>query len=278
MNKEEAPRKCRNKPKNGGADEHQLAIDTEFLEAVADLQIAKVKQMLDAGQVNNGNVGNEDGLSSVHIAVKAIAHRKQPQEDMKLLDMLIENGAFADYPDNYGRRPINMGIDSAYHGAIVVDYLLKLVDKDGHRIVDLINYVHPITGRTVLHDTAWAGNNAVMEMILNIKEGGEPVIKPILEAMDHKGKTCVMIAAFRSTKHMVELLNKAGADLSATEQNTRSLEKQGAMEMAERMGRQDTADYLKSLRVTTKAIGFAAKMKKAGKGEDEHIDYPVPAS
>ena len=61
MNKEEAPRKCRNKPKNGGADEHQLAIDTEFLEAVADLQIAKVKQMLDAGQVNNGNVGNEDG-------------------------------------------------------------------------------------------------------------------------------------------------------------------------------------------------------------------------
>lgn len=267
---------CRNKPKSMMSltvdEEKQLKADELFLEAIHEAYFAKSQEERDAAVATveaalankqDVNVGDEDGQSAVHRAVKGAASRNAT--DMKVLELLVANGAFIDYSDNYGKRPINVGIESAYKGSIVVEYLLKLTDKEGNRIVDL-NFVRTVDKRSILHDCAWAGNTDVMKLLLAVKDAnGASVMTPQLEFLDKMGKTCNMIAAFRAPKAMVELLIDAGADANATENNPRSLSKETAMDMAAKMGREDTAEYLSNLMVTIKAVGFAAKMKKSVK-------------
>ena len=74
------------------------------------------------------------------------------------------------------------------------------------------------------------------------------------------------VAAFRAPKTVATMLTEAGANHKAVEKNGRRLSKETPMEMATAMGREDTAEYLKSLDVTLNAVTFASriKMQKSG--------------
>lgn len=58
------------------------------------------------------------------------------------------------------------------------------------------------------------------------------------------------------------MLTAAGADHTSVEKNARRLSRDTAEDMANKMGREDSAQYLKSLNVTLNAVSAAAKLKK----------------
>ena len=58
------------------------------------------------------------------------------------------------------------------------------------------------------------------------------------------------------------MLSKAGVDVTVPERGGRRLTKDTPADIAEKMGRQDNATYLKELSVAINAVKFAAKMKK----------------
>ena len=101
------PQPCRNKAKTAvtlsDAEQMREQNDQDFLGLIALGDIAKVKEMIASGQ--EVNVGDENGESSCHKAMRV-------GEDM--LRLLVEHGAYADYADIYGKRPIVVGLSSLY--------------------------------------------------------------------------------------------------------------------------------------------------------------------
>ena len=171
------------------------------------------------------NVGDENGQSSMHMAVKgiasvAIATNTIPDEKaMEMMRILVQRGAFCDYANSFGKRPINECIDSSDQGVPMCDFLLALVDKSGTRVVDLKS-IRPTDGNSLLHDAAWSGNTECMRKLLATNAFGD-----MLESTNKQGQTALHCAAFRAPKEVNSLLIDAGASHTATERNPRRTRK-----------------------------------------------------
>lgn len=257
---------CRCKPKSASAlsdeDQEMYKKDNDFLELIATGDLAGVETMIKGGQ--EVNVGNEQGESSCHKAAKLT--------EIAMLKTLIKHGAHADYSDSYGNRPINiamqMGEDCLEH----VNYLLSLKDTKGGPAVNL-QLANFKTGNTLLHDAAWIGNTEACEALL--KTGG---FKDLIEAHNKQGQTAMHVAAFRAPKSLVSALVDAGANSTAPEKNGRRISKETPEMMAQAMGREDTANYLRDLNTAVNAVKFGARMKMGAKKSNEEVEQPVGSS
>jgi ankyrin repeat protein len=266
---------CRNKPKSVLSDDDQVihACDEKFLEAIKDGKLDGVKEMIGAGQKTN--VGDEGEESSFHKALLGIFQRAREApsveaaeaiyKDTQLVECLVEKGAFVDYPDKNGKRPINLCFDAQHFGVPICELLLNFKDSTGSRVLNLAatrqqNGNHQ--GNTLLHDVAWAGNAGCMKLLLQTNAFN-------LEAVNTAGQTALHFASFRSAKESVKLLTDAGAKVDAVERNPRRLSKETACDMALAMGRDDTADYLKSLGATVNAVKAVGRFKKLGNKSGE---------
>jgi len=199
--------------------------------------------LLASGQ--SPNVGTDTGKSSVHLAMKL--------STIDILQTLIASGAYVDFPDDYNECPIEDGIKAgesqAGHVQILLNQMHTTSDGMQQRVVN-IRKKHAKTGNTLIHDCAWCANKKVTELLLETGEfgssdqsGGEG-----LEELNAHGQTALHLAAFRSSKTHCDVLVKAGANPNAREKNGRRLSKETPCEMAESMGRHDTADYLRSFK------------------------------
>lgn len=264
MNLEEAGA-CRNKSRVAAAlSEEQQAIadkDARFLDHIVNGEINAVQAMIRENQPVN--VGDESADSAVHMAVRLSSDA--------ILNLLVNQGAFVDYPNEYGKRPISiameMGDEHEAHTGMM-ETLLGLVDGAGKRIVDLAA-VNPKTGNTLLHEAAWCGNAKAMGLLLKAMEShfSEAEFKIFLEQSNKQGQAAMHVAAFRSPKEVVMMLTEAGADPKVVEKNGRRLSKETPEDMALAMGREDTAEYLKSLNLGLNAALFATRMKKQKQAE-----------
>ena len=248
---------CRCKPRSAVTltDEEQdrLNLDTKFMDLVSSGDIEGVKKMIEANQ--EVNVGDDSSSSSCH---KAMAL----SDGGAMMRLLVDNGAFADYCDMYGNRPINAGMQNGETSDPLVEYLLSLTDPSGERVVDL-KRINQKSGNSVLMDAAWVGNTHACKELL--KTGA---FSDLLEHHNKQGQTAMHIAAFRAPKDLVAALVDAGANSNAPEKNGRRLSKETPEMMAAAMGRDDTAQYLKDLNVAVNAVKFGARMKmKKGGGE-----------
>ena len=96
---------CRNKPKASMtlSEEAQAQQDADdaFLLDIRAGALDKVADRLRKGQ--KVNVGTDGGESAVHCAVKSVqGDAKNVATAIKLIEKLVEHGAYVDYPDNYG--------------------------------------------------------------------------------------------------------------------------------------------------------------------------------
>jgi len=234
--------------------------DKDFLELVFEGDVRNVKKRLDAGQ--NPNVGNENGESAVHLAIKGATRRAAAAAavsgELELLTTLVERGAFVDYSDSFQKRPIDLCMEGQEFVKPFTKFLLGLKDASNVRVLDL-SAQRP-DGSTLMHECAWTGNHHVAAELLNTG-----AFEGRLEERNEKGQTALHVASFRSSKELPELLTKAGADHTAVEQNPRSLSRDTSEIIATKSGHPETAAYLKSLNTTLAAVSFAGKLKK-GKG------------
>ena len=95
--------KLRAKPKNATVlsdeDQARQEADEKFLKSITEGKVDEVIATLDAGQ--DANVADENGQTAVHKVMISDAAKSDA-----MLTKLIEKGAFVDYADNYGSRPI----------------------------------------------------------------------------------------------------------------------------------------------------------------------------
>lgn len=265
---------CKNKPKSGAlSDEDQdlYANSAKFLDAIFNLDIDDVRQRLEGGQLVN--VGDENCESTVHKAIAGITKRAREQPDkeagalasaqLEMLELLVSRGAFVDYADKNGKRPIHTCFDAQTLGKSCCEFLLKLTDSRGERIVELSSKRTQsgiALGNTLLHDACWAGNESCVRLLLATKSFD-------VEAENADGKRPMHIASVRAPCEVVKMLKDAGADHLATERNGRRLSKETPAEMAESMGRGDTAKYLNSLGKTVNALKAISRMTKGAKAD-----------
>lgn len=250
---------CRSKPKSAVAqspeEQARQEADEDLLKKIEAGDIAGVKAMLEGGQ--SPNVGDENGQSSMH-KVMLVRDSAVAQQ---VFSLLLEHGAFADYTDSYGKRPLSVCMeqgDSAA-AALLLAALLELKDAGGSRIVDLTS-INPKTGNTLVMDACWVGNLTATRALL-----ATGAFEGKLEASNKQGQTAIHVAAFRASKEVVQALHEAGADVNAVEKSSRRISKESAEGLAAAMGRSDTADFLREMRAAADAVRFAAKMKIKGK-------------
>jgi ankyrin repeat protein len=240
--------------------------DTKFLTAVWEGAVDKILELLGKGQ--EINVGNANEESTIHVALNGMLDRarKAPTaeaseaiyKDRKLIDTLVGKGAFPDYKDKAGRKPLHVCFDALDIGVPMCDALLKYVDANNSRVVDLayLRTQDKKKDNTLLHDACWAGNTGCTALLLATKEF------PDLERRNAEGQTALHIAAFRGGKVLAKTLVDAGAKVDTKEENKRRLSKDSAIEMAEESGHEDTADLLRSMAGTATAVLAAGRLKK----------------
>ena len=265
----------------------EATADKQFLAAINDGDISTVTSAMRKGQ--EVNIGDESGNSSCHFAVKVA--------DMKLLKALVENGAYVDYANDIGHRPINACFDRQEMAKDHMEWLLSLKDANDYPVID-VKTTNPRSGNTLLMDACWVGN---LQAVRSLLKTGAFDDKALIEHTNKQGQTamqCVRhansqsnpvrrpmvclfyflrtpcsneparvrvclrsIAACRGSEEVVQVLTEAGADPNAVEKNCRRLSKETPEQIATASGHTETAKYLRSLQVATDAVKFGARMK-----------------
>jgi len=233
----------------------------EFLDHVLAGDIAYVQAELDAGF--DPNVGDDNSITAVHMAMRANRSfdesGKSNDEDVKILQLLMSKGAYVEFADAYGNRPIVDGLQ--FNRQRTVGTLLGLEPAPYNKLcIDLLT-LNEKTQNNLLHDAAWWGHVEMVRLLLATGQFS----KEIINAYNKSGKGAVHIAAFRGSKDFVHELVQAGGDANLVEKNVRRISKETPEMMAVSMGREDTAQYLRELSTAIYAVGFGSKMMKGAK-------------
>ena len=203
------------------------------------------------------NTADAQGATAVHHAMKHDAE--------KFLKPLIEKGAFVEFPDRDGARPIAWAIRE--NNVPAVKMLLELKDRTSRPIVERSQTVTKPNQNTLLHEAAWYDRGEIVELLLaDQKEDGKRAFEDQLELYNKVGMTPLHVASLRSGPAVCDMLIKAGANMNATTSNPRVVA-ESAMDIAITDGKTATVDLLKSLSVTTTSVIFAARMKKKGEAK-----------
>ena len=226
--------------------DEQAAFDKKlmhFIAAVKEGDTGPVSTLLD--EIKTPNVADDTGQTALWFAVDT--------KNLKMVEFLLERGAYCDYEDNAGSRPIVRAIEL---GDDALPIMKKLLDQKGEGKEVRLHAKQKATGNTLLHRAAWVGWPTMMAELL--ATGG---YTGKLEEMNLQGQTAMHVAAMRSPKAIVQMLKEAGASVTAHEKNGRRLSKETPADIAEAMGRRDNAEYLLSLGGAMNAIKFGAKMR-----------------
>lgn len=228
--------------------DEQAAFDKKlmhFITAVkeGDTGSKEISTLLD--EIKTPNVADDTGQTALWFAVDT--------KNLKMVEFLLERGAYCDYEDNAGSRPIVRAIEL---GDDALPIMKKLLDQKGEGKEVRLHAKQKATGNTLLHRAAWIGWPTMMAELLGT--GG---YTGKLEEMNLQGQTAMHVAAMRSPKAIVQMLKEAGASVTAHEKNGRRLSKETPADIAEAMGRRDNAEYLLSLGGAMNAIKFGAKMR-----------------
>lgn len=226
--------------------DEQAAFDKKlmhFITAVKEGDTGPVSTLLD--DIKTPNVADDTGQTALWFAVDT--------KNLKMVEFLLERGAYCDYEDNAGSRPIVRAIEL---GDDALPIMKKLLDQKGEGKEVRLHAKQKATGNTLLHRAAWIGWPTMMAELLGT--GG---YTGKLEEMNLQGQTAMHVAAMRSPKAIVQMLKEAGASVTAHEKNGRRLSKETPADIAEAMGRRDNAEYLLSLGGAMNAIKFGAKMR-----------------
>lgn len=224
------------KPSDVLATPEELEQDAKFLQCIIDNDAEGVKDLIAVGQ--EVNVGDESSFSSIHLAMR--------HDEDTILKLLLDAGAFPEYLAG-GISPLTFGISLCRIKN--VNTLLASGKVD-------VKQVNPNSGNTLLHEAAWYGHIEMLQLLLATGAFED------IDAINSSGKTALHVASYRGTLPIVQELVAKGADPNKLEENTRRISKESPEDMARSMGKDENADYLKSLSTTVNAIKFAVKMKK----------------
>lgn len=109
--------------------------------------------------------------------------------------LLLGSGADPGSPDTHGRTALHRTVGCGH-----LDVATTLTERAGESLIHATDN----KGRTVLHEAAYLGNPAMVEMLL--AKGAR------IDARDEKGQTSLDLAILRSHKEVVERLVRGGAD------------------------------------------------------------------
>ena len=200
------------------------------------------------------NCADGTGATAVHFCMRHNAE--------KFLKPLIQRGAFVEFPDRDGARPITYAIRE--NNAAAVRMLLALKDRTSKLIIDRNQIVMTPNANTLLHEAAWYDRTEIVAILLaDVKADGTKSFEAEkqLEIFNKGGMTPLHVAAFRACPELSQLLITAGAKMD-TMTNNPSVVRESAMDIAVTDGKTATADLFAALAVTTNSVMFAAKMKK----------------
>lgn len=118
-----------------------------------------------------------------------------------------------------------------------------------------LRYVNPMNGFNLLQDAAWVGNNEAGRLLL---ESG--AFDGRMEEEDGTGRTALHLAAVRADPEFCKMLCDFGADPNKKE-NTHRWAPQAAADIADGVGKPESARLLRELMTTMDAVKFGTRLK-----------------
>jgi len=224
----------------------------QYLAAISEDNQVEVNKLLGEGVPLD--CADDSGQSTIFFAVES--------KSRSMLQMLLDKGAWGDYKDEKGMRPIMRAIQLGDDALPLVELLLNAKGEDKlSRMVDLeVKAEHD--GATLLHIAAWSGWPCMMKALL---ETG--AYKGKMEEMNHQGQTVMHVAAMRSPVKIVEMLKEHGSSVDAVEKNGRRLSKDKPADFANNAGMKKNAEFLVSIGGATNVMMFNKKMAALRKKE-----------
>ena len=223
----------------------QMASDDAFMRLIDDGDWKAVEESKRNG-ADDLNIADEMGSTAVHKAMRS--------GDGKIVKVLIDRGAYVEFTDSQGARPVALAV--RYDNAEALDVLLNVKDAEGKYVVDRLQTV-TTNGNTLMHEAAWYGRDDAAKRLL----ATGAFTKEVLEQTNKDGQTPMHIAAFRACTPFIQILTEAGADVNAPSRNPRT-QSETPMAMATSMGKKENAKYLQELSVAINSIKFASRMKR----------------
>ena len=185
--------------------EASLKADELFLRSVEEGNLEEVRRRTLSADLN---VADERKQSAVHKAVLVA-------ESVKVLAHLIENGAYLEYEDSQGYRPVALAI--RFDNQEALKLLLAAKNEAGDFKVDFTQ-TNRQNGHTLLHEAAWFDRSECAALLL-----ATGAFAGKLEAFNLKGQTAMHVAGFRATRALLQLLVEHGAQSEAATTNPRTL-------------------------------------------------------
>ena len=191
------------------------------------------------------NVADEFRNTAVHKAMR---------QGVDILKYLTSRGAYPEFADSEGARPIAHAI--RYDNADAVEHLLSLKGEDGKCAIDLLQTITK-SGNTLLHEAAWFDRPDSVKLLL----ATGAYDKAAMERSNLAGQTAMHVASFRSTTELIQQLAESGASVDTGTSSSRHI-KETPMQMATAMGKDANAKYIQELGVAIQAIKFASRMRR----------------
>jgi len=163
--------------------------EREFLEAVEQGNVDKVRSLIKANVNINCKKDNENGRTAVHLAAE--------NDDLRMIEVLLELGADVNSRDNSKETPL--------FGISEIDTIKYLVSKGAD-----VNS-RDAKGQTVFFDAAYEGNKEALEFYY------QKFID--VNSRDNEGKTALFEAVLEGELDIIKQLKRYGADFNVVANN-----------------------------------------------------------
>ena len=210
------------------------------------------------------DIADQSKSGAVHKAIRA-------KDDNQVLKYLISSGAYVEFMDRDGARPIMIAIRA--DNVAAVELLVDLKDAKGQRVVDLKQTVTS-SGNSLLHEAAWYDRTDCARILL---ETGEFNKDDDLAKVNQAGQTVMHLASFQAAPPFLQLLVAYGGDVNAPCSSGGRYVAQTPTQLASTMGKKENAKCIGELQMAINSIRFATRMKARRLGNAKGVRDPTPA-